>query len=410
MLFTEKLLQALDAKSVQFTQGNSAFQSEFNKYYTALLELSNAFPSQQTLLAALNQLQTPAGALPAEQYDTCMRQLDAVPVKTFSHQFANHVEARNWAEQVITDIAVAAADGSQIAPWGDASLPIALAQAGLFVNPHSLDKNYSKQTFVEVLGPSDLAESVAENAEPVFLADQFGAEIINLRRFELECAALTQWMRSAAAEGIIYAKPPIALFDGSLIVSFAQTMQSALRSRYIRAVVALLQTSRETRIPLLGYIDSSKARDLAVMLHAAFPEKQLPKSGRISDAQLLQPLMRWGDATIPFLSARGDVLGGYAGEQVAFQYLRAAQDRPPARVEMPEWVMREGLEDYCLNILRAEIIIGGGYPYALETADALAVISLADRERFYGILQKYMEQNGIALSFSRKSLSKSRRR
>ncbi len=410
MLFTEKLLQALDTKAEQFAQGSSAFQSEFHTYYTALLALGKTYPAMQSLSAALVQLQTPVGALPVEQYDACMRQYGAVPVKTFSALFANHVEARSWAEQVITGISVAAADGSQIAPWGDVSVPIALAQAGLFMNPHSADKNYIKQTYVEVLGPEDLAESAADDASSAFLADQFGAEIINLRRFELECATLMRWMRSTAAEGVSITKPPVALFDGSLIVSFALTMQSAIRTRYIHTVVALLRTSQETRIPLLGYIDSSKARDLAVMLRAAFPEKQLPKSSRIADAQLLQPQMRWGDVTIPFLSARGDVLHSYDGEQVAFQYLRAAQDRPPARVEMPEWVIREGLEDYCIDVLRAEIIIGGGYPYALETADALAVISLADRERFYGVLQKYMEQKGIALSFSRKFLSKSRRR
>jgi hypothetical protein len=61
-------------------------------------------------------------------------------------------------------------------------------------------------------------------------------------------------------------------------------------------------------------------------------------------------------------------------------------------------------------VVRAECIVGTGYPYAIETADALAVITMQDRERFYGVLQDFVRANRINWTFSRKALSKRGRR
>ena len=35
--------------------------------------------------------------------------------------------------------------------------------------------------------------------------------------------------------------------------------------------------------------------------------------------------------------------------------------------------------------------MGNGYPYAVETADAVAVITMQDRERFYRLLQEFAD-------------------
>ena len=46
----------------------------------------------------------------------------------------------------------------------------------------------------------------------------------------------------------------------------------------------------------------------------------------------------------------------------------------------------------------------------IETADAVAVIQQADRERFYGLLQQFAERADLPYTISRKSLSKQTRR
>src|SRR5690349_19763115 len=208
---------------------------------------------------------------------------------------------------------------------------------------------------------------------------------------------------------------PLVFFDGSLVVSFALTMPSPYRERYIASAISLLQTSEEQRVPLIGYIDTSYARDTITMLRrldAAQPKPVLRETKRIHDALLWQGEMRWGDRTPAMICARGDILEDYGPyrESVAFCYLQTTSKRPPARLEFPRWMLDDGLLEPVLDVVRAEIIAGNGYPYAIETADAVSVITMQDRSEFYAHFQAFMERQGVKFTFSTKSLSKSRRR
>ena len=70
----------------------------------------------------------------------------------------------------------------------------------------------------------------------------------------------------------------------------------------------------------------------------------------------------------------------------------------------------EGRLEHLLDVARAEAVVGNGYPYPLETADAVAVLSLEDRERFYRVFQQFAEKHDLRLRQSRKALSKRQRR
>ena len=64
-----------------------------------------------------------------------------------------------------------------------------------------------------------------------------------------------------------------------------------------------------------------------------------------------------------------------------------------------------------LDLVRAECVVGAkGYPYAVETADVVAVLQAPDRDRFYSLFQQFAEAQGLSLHQSRKSLSKAVRR
>jgi len=54
--------------------------------------------------------------------------------------------------------------------------------------------------------------------------------------------------------------------------------------------------------------------------------------------------------------------------------------------------------------------VGGGYPYAIETADQTAVLQAPDRQLFYRILQEWATREALNVQFSRKLVSKLRRR
>jgi hypothetical protein len=173
----------------------------------------------------------------------------------------------------------------------------------------------------------------------------------------------------------------------------------------------MLGASKTNRVPLVGYVDTSYARDLVTMLTYLY---RLASAPRLSDGALLRSRMGWGDRSQVYVCARDDkVLPEYGPQsrEVCFAYLKTTASGPPARLEFPGWLAEDESElERVLNLVRAECIVGNGYPYALETADVVAVISLQDRERFYATFQQFAEKEGLTLRYSRKALSKRARR
>ena len=90
--------------------------------------------------------------------------------------------------------------------------------------------------------------------------------------------------------------------------------------------------------------------------------------------------------------------------------LPRVHDGEPARLDIPAWVYSAGPLETVIDTVRAECVVGNGYPYALETADAAAVITTLDRERFLRAMQDFAGRENIDFLVSRKPASKTRRR
>ena len=381
--------------------------------------MERVLPPEETNMAV--------GARPTIEFDRWLASVDggptegggrakAVPTVPFGREFANHEQARLWAE-CIEGITTLAVDGSQLQPWRDASIPVALVQVGFFANPHMHGKPYTKDVRLEVLAPEEIMEeSKSENKDPD--SYPYSDMQVTLRRYMLEIETLIMQMEHFAqarrAGDPDYS--PVVFFDGSLVVSFALTMPSPYRERYIAAAVSLLRTSEEQRVPLIGYIDTSYARDIITMLRRldiTSPHPTLHDTKRIHDALLWKDRLKWGDRTPAMICARGDILSDYGKyrESVAFCYLQTSMGQSPARLEFPRWLLDEGILEPVMDVVRAEVIAGGnGYPYAIETADAVSVISMQDRAEFYAQFQDFIERQGLKFTFSRKAASKNRRR
>ena len=422
MLHKGKLQAALNLKRGQFNAFDDSFSDQLHAYRHALETLYTRYPSSTHLEHVLPPDgigMPPAGARPSIEYDRWLAYTTQNdyhgPYVSFGREFANHEQARQWAECIegVTTIAV---DGSQLQPWRDASIPVALIQVGLFANPHAQGRPYTKDVLLEVLSPDEIMEeSLAENKDPD--SYPYSEMQVTLRRYMLEIETLCNQMEQygqARRDGDP-SHSPIVFFDGSLVVSFALTMPSPYRERYIASAISLLQTSEQQRVPLIGYIDTSYARDMITMLRRLDTMERQPvlrETKNIHDALLWQGQLRWGDRTPAMICARGDILEGYGPyrESVAFCYLQTTSTRPPARLEFPRWMLDDGMLEPVLDVVRAEVIAGQGYPYAIESADAIAVITLQDRAEFYGLFQDFMERQGLKFTFSTKSVSKSRRR
>ncbi len=320
----------------------------------------------------------------------------------FDRRWTDHQDARAWALSVLQGRPTLAVDGSQITPDPALSIPVGATQIGWFVNDHQPDGSYTKDLQFAILAPEDLGEADGDGEEG------FAVQTINQTRFVAECNKLAELMHHHAAAPA----RPLCFFDGSFIISFAGKIRPERAQRYVDAIAELLAASAATQVPLVGFVDNSLSHDIVTMIsHVA---------GRnvdsvLTDAMLLAPLLpNWGDRSPCFICARPDALS--AGRpnifyrDVVFCYVRLSADRPPARVEMPRWMYEANCVDDIIDLVRAECIVGAGYPYAIETADALAVISRPDRQRFYALFEQFVAQEGVYLTQTRKAHSKQVRR
>ncbi len=422
MLHKGKLLAALNAKRGQFSLYDGSFSEQLALYQYMLETLHKRYASSAELELTLPpdaSSMPSAGARPSIEFDRWLVHAGGEnysgPLLPFGREFSNHEQARQWAE-CIEGVTTVAVDGSQLLPWRDASIPVALVQVGFFINPHQRGRPYTKDVHMEVLAPDEIAEETKSEGEDPD-SYPYSEMKVTLRRYLLEvetlCSQMEQLASTRREDDPIYS--PIVFFDGSLVVSFALTMPDPYRQRYIDSAILLLKTSEQTRVPLIGYIDTSYARDTITMLRrldAVQPHPVLRETKKIHDALLWQGHMRWGDRTPAMYCARDDILQSYGPyrDHVAFCYLQTTSGRPPARLEFPRWMLDDGLLDPVLDVVRAEVIAGNGYPYAIETADAVSVITMQDRSEFYAHFQGFMERQGVKFTFSTKSLSKNRRR
>jgi len=422
MLHKGKLQAALNLKRGQFALYDGTFSEQLKAYQQALETLYLRYPTSARLEHHLppDGIGTlAAGARPSIEFDrwlvnAAQRRYHG-PVFPFGREFANHEQARDWAE-CIEGVTTLAVDGSQLLPWRDASIPVALVQVGFFINPHARSRPYTKDVRIEVLAPDEIMEAhTGEDDKPD--SYPYSDMEVTLRRYLLEVETLCAQMQQCASARRVGdpVHSPVVFFDGSLVVSFAQMMPEEYRDRYIKSVLSLLKISEELRVPLIGYIDTSYARDMITMLRHLDKQQNQPvllETKNIHDALLWSGRLQWGDRTPAMICARGGILDSYASyrDSVAFCYLQTTARRPPARLEFPRWMLDDGVLEPVLDVVRAEVIAGNGYPYAIETADAVSVITMQDRNEFYAHFQNFMEKQGGSFTFSTKSVSKSRRR
>jgi hypothetical protein len=398
-----KVQAALEEKQAKFAGYSADLRAE-QRRTEDVFSIFQAMTSER-IWEALNVANDPwPGALPTAEWDK------AVALRIpFEERWLNHRDARSWAMAVLYERPSLAVDGSQITPTKDFSVPVGAVQIGWFVNEHCSAAENGTSTYVkdvqfEVLPPDELGDE--EDGE----GGDFPSWRVNQLRFVRECEKLCELMAEYAYRP--FEQRPLCFFDGSFVISFAGQLRPDRALPYLRAVEELLVCSERYEVPLIGFVDSTYSQDLITLINGLIPG---PRIHRTSDARLLQPVLpSWGDRSPIFVCARRDQLSeqGRADfyKQVCFTYVHLVQDRPPARLELPRWLVDVGEAEAIIDRVCAECVVGAGYPYPIETADAVAVISQQDRERFYRLFQQFLEREGITLSFARKMRSKRTRR
>lgn len=389
MLARGKVEEALERKRELFLAAVDRSERVLSEYRSGLERVTALPPSD--VVSGVGGVEWP-GALPAAEWDRGF-------VIPFQHRWDTRQDAAAWALDTIAGVTTVAVDGSQAGPSKEFGVPVSLVQVAWFENPHDPERPYVKDARNEIVTPGDTPDEMEEYA--------FAESRLNQCRFVMEMGA--------AVERIGRLDPsncPLVFLDGSLILSFTGRMAPAARDAYLDALFRVLEASERCRVPVIGYVDASLASDLSTLVRTV---EDLGSSAP-PDPFVLDGTLDTFERTAACLCARGDVLPHYRradrdrSRDIYFTYLEIGPTRPPARIEFPRWILDGGLLDRVMDIVRAEIVIGEGYPYALETADAAAVLTQEDRLAFYEQYHRFAADHGFDRSVPGKSISKARRR
>ncbi len=398
MLFAKKLSDELDSKAGDLRAFSIRQNADLDSYRASLNDLSIG---AETLIATISEIED-SGALPGDELHT-----NRSFIFPFGRSWSNHEQAREWAGDILDSRTSFAADGSQIYSGKETSVPIAAIQIGWFENPHDASVKFEKNAYFEILTPVDLIKDQEEPMNPDIRVEE--------RRYLGEINRIGEFLKKHKGWEGRNERMPLAFFDNPLLVPFSQ---KGLQKSLLKATVDLVELSKETRVPVVGYVARSFSRDILKMLDVADPGKDR-SSANIFDGSLLGSgkraiLRNWGDRSCFCYSKRRGLESFFDKATnkptVGFVYLVTALDSTPARLDVPSWVYENGLLNDLIDIVRAECVIGLGYPYPLEAADQTAVIEGRDREIFFRSLQTFSVREDLGFSVSRKDVSKRRRR
>lgn len=402
MLFREVVNSELALSRQGFSDYIDRHRAEID-FYTSALSLLKSMPAER-IEANLAETEN-AGAFPAGEL-TGKGSFNF----SFGIKWQNHEQARQWAAEILDNRTTFAADGSQIYAAKSTTVPIAAVQIGWFENPHDGDTAFEKNIEFEVLSPDALFRDQDEPMNPDIRVEQ--------RRYLGEVRKVGEYLDRKAGWRNRGERMPVAFFDNPLLVPFSQ---KGLQKSFLEATVDLVERSRDSEVPLVGYVDRSFSRDIMTMLEN-FEPRTASSETSLCDAILLNGrnvagkrlLENWGDRSCFCYSGRRGLEAfrdpAKGRSIVGFTYLRTTSDSPPSRLDIPSWVYDSGLLEEVLDVVRAECVVGLGYPYALESADQMALISVGDREIFFRALQEFATRETLDFSVSRKDTSKARRR
>jgi len=216
----------------------------------------------------------------------------------------------------------------------------------------------------------------------------------------------------------------LALLDGTLIHWGLDgypdfVCDELLIKGFLRCLDDMKKLNGERKLALASYISFPGSTDVANVLKVAVCPHEPVDCDRycstktrdcdvvagVRDRELFSELLERGERSPVFISQSSIVRKHYGVHKVCFFYLRAGDET--ARIEIPHWV---ATDESLLNLVHALALDqcrrGQGYPVALSEAHEQAVVTGADRENFWQLVESSLVEEKMPTSGSAKSLSK----
>lgn len=244
--------------------------------------------------------------------------------------------------------------------------------------------------------------------------------LLGIRRAVEECQRLAE-----LAASLPRGSSNLALLDGSLILwglagqTYPEFVTEALLTNgFLFHLDAMRKLNSDRKLALASYISFPRSTDVANVLRLVLcpheaadcdcycPQKRDCNAvADVQDRELFSCLLEEGERSAVFFSRSSVVQRYYGGHQVHFFYLKIGDE--VARVEVPQWV---AIDETLLNLAHALVLDqcrrGHGYPVALSEAHEKAVVTGADRELFWQMVESSLVGEHMPTPGSAKARSK----
>ena len=246
-------------------------------------------------------------------------------------------------------------------------------------------------------------------------------DLLGIKRGVEECKRLTE-----LASDLPVGSTGLGLIDGSLILwnlegypDFVSDIM--LEKGFLTYLEQIRKLNKEREIPIASYISYPRSNDVVNALRVALCPRDTVDSDKCSecktrecdfvsgvhDRELFSALLAAGERSALFVSP-SKIQKRYGKNLVNFFYLRL--DEEIARIEIPQWVAQDETR---LNLVHTLVLDqcrrGQGYPVALGEAHEKAVITGADRENFWQMVESSLIAEHLPTLGSAKSRSKKTR-
>ncbi len=217
----------------------------------------------------------------------------------------------------------------------------------------------------------------------------------------------------------------LALLDGTLILwgleAYPEFVGDALlHDGLMPCLGAMQKLNADRQLSLASYISFPRSTDVVNVLRVAVCPNSVPDCDTycppgkerdcdglagVRDRDLFMELLADGERSALFISPSKVVKEHYGEHRIYFFYLKAGGEI--ARVEIPQWAAEnEGLLNLTHALTYDQCQRGGGYPVALSEAHEQAVVTGADREYFWELVESSMIERHLPDPVSAKSFSK----
>lgn len=220
----------------------------------------------------------------------------------------------------------------------------------------------------------------------------------------------------------------VALVDGTLILWGLEgypefVSEKLLDEGFLDCLNRLRKLNGDKKVALASYISLPRGTDVVNTLKVALcPNNPLDTDKHckecktrdcnavsgIRDRELFAGILGDGERSALFITQSSVVAKQYGEHRIYFYYINV--DEEIARVEIPEWVAKnEELLALTHSLILDQCRRGHGYPVALSEAHEQAVVTGADRENFWQLVETALADEKIQTYTSAKARSKNTR-